>query len=408
MKKRFPTYLFLFISLFCLPNTFAQSTQQKKLEKQRLELQRQINQINKQLDATRNHKNAALDVYEQINRKITIRRKLISNLRREINGISHQINNAEKKIKVLSKEIDVLKKNYARMIRQSYNSRSRESKLYFLFSSEGFYQAFKRMQYLKQYNRYRKKQGEKILQKKDEQVLLKVKLEKNRQSKRKLYKNYKKEEAQIRKEKEKQLAIVDKIKKEEKTYLKQIRAKQKKQAKIDKMIDDLIKKAIVKSNRKVRKSNRKTDKFFLTSEGRKLANQFSKNRGALPWPIKKAYISRKFGKGHHEIYKNIPITSSGIHLSTEKGSKARAVFGGTVLQIQVVPGANSSVFIKHGNYLTIYGNLKDITVTPGQKVKTKQIIGTVATDPLSHKTELKFKIYKNTTKLDPEKWLQKR
>ncbi len=408
MKKSKLTYFILFVFLLGMQTTYAQTKKQKELEKQRLELQRQINQINQQLDASRSNKNAALDVYEQIKRKIAIRRKLISNLRREINGISHQINKTEKKITKLTNEIAVLKKSYARMVRQSYNSRSRESKLYFLFSSEGFYQAFKRMQYMKQYNRYRKKQGEEILQKKDEQVLLKVGLEKNRQSKRKLYKDYKKEAAKIKKEQKKQQAVIDDIKKQEKFYTKQIKAKQKQQERIDKLIEDLIKNAIVKSNKKVKKSNRKANKFFLTPEGRKLANSFSSNRGALPWPVKKAYISRKFGKGHHEIYKNIPITSSGIHLSTEKRSKARAVFNGTVLQIQVVPGGNSSVFIKHGNYLTIYGNLKNVTVTPGQKVKTRQVIGTIATDPISHKTELKFKIYKNTTKLNPEKWLQKR
>jgi len=408
MKNTKFTYFILFVFFFGIQNMLAQTKKQRALEKQRIELQRQIDQINQQLDASRSNKNAALDVYEQIKRKIAIRRQLISNLRREINGISHQINKTEKQIAKLSKEIAQLKKSYAKMVRQSYNSRSRESKLYFLFSSEGFYQAFKRMQYMKQYNRYRKKQGEEILQKKDEQVLLKVSLEKNRQSKRKLYKNYKKEAAKIKKEQEKQQTVIAELKKQERHYIKQIKAKQKQQAKIDKQIEDLIKKAIVKSNRKVKKSNRKADKFFLTPEGRKLANSFSSNRGALPWPVKKAYISRKFGKGHHEIYKNIPITSSGIHLSTVKGSKARAVFNGTVLQIQVVPGGNSSVFIKHGNYLTIYGNLINVTVTPGQKVKTRQVIGTVATDPLSHKTELKFKIYKNTTKLNPEKWLQKR
>ncbi len=404
--KKF-SYIILLLLFFLAPAVQAQNDMQKKLEQRRKNLQQEIAQINQQLLKTKRYESNALDEYNQIKRKLILRQKLIKNLRREINHINHQIKQNQEKIKKLNAELEQIKKEYAQMIRQSYNSRSRENKLYFLFSAESFQQAFKRMQYLKQFAKYRKKQAEEIEKKKEELKKLEAQLQQDKEKKEIVYKNYREEERKIKEEQKKQEAIVLQIKKKKGKYLAQIKAKQREQRRIDKMIDDLIKKAIAKSNKKVKKSSRSKSKFFLTPEGEKLANKFSANRGILPWPVKKAYISRKFGVQQHEIFKNVKVTNTGIYLATEPGSKVRAVFEGTVLQIQVIPGGNNTVFIKHGNYLTIYGNLKEVYVKPGQKVKTKQDIGKVATD-INGKTELKFRIYKNMTKLDPEKWLLKK
>jgi len=407
MKFKLYTYQIIVFFLFLGQAGYAQINMQKKLEKKRKALQKEIAQINQRLSLTQENESNALQVFNEIKRKIYIRQKLIRNLKKEINHINYLIRKNEKKTQDLNNELEKLKADYAQMIRQAYNSRSRNDKLYFLFSSESFQQAFKRMQYLKQAAKYRKKQAEKIEEKKIELAQLKEKLEKDKKAKQKLYADYKKEEKIIRKEQEKQLAVVNQIKAQKRKYLAQIKAKQREQARIDKLIDDLIQKAIRESNKKTSTAQRKTGKFFLTPEGKKLANDFAKNKGYLPWPVKKAYISRRFGVQQHEIFKNIKVSNAGIHLATEPGSKARAVFDGKVLQIQVIPGGNNTVFIKHGNYLTIYGNLKEVYVQPGQKVKMKQEIGKIATGP-NGKTELKFRIYKNTTKLNPELWLMKK
>jgi len=403
-------YFFLLIVSIFFSGIFvagAQTALQKKLEERRKSLQLEIARINRRLIQTKQHESNALQEYNQVKRQLFLRQRLIKNLRKEINYINHQIKRNNKKKQRLQKELEEAKKEYAGMIRQSYNSRSRESKLYFLFSAESFQQAFKRMQYLKQFARYRKKQAMEIEKKKDALDKIQARLKKDKKEKARLFENYQQEIKKIEQEKQKQEAIVAQIKKKKNKYSAQIKAKQREQQRIDKMIDDLIKKAIAKSNKKVKKSKRHKSEFFLTPEGAKLADKFSKNRGILPWPVKKAYISRKFGVQPHEIFKNIKVNNTGIYLATEPGSKVRAVFEGTVLQIQLIPGGNNTVFIKHGNYLTIYGNLKEVYVQPGQKVKTKQEIGKVATDS-NGKTELKFRIYKNMTKLNPEKWLMKK
>ena len=406
VKNFFFLLLFAFI-LFPVFNLPAQESLQKRLEKKRKLLQTEILQINRQLLKTKHTESDALAEYRQIKRKIYIRQKLIKNLQSEINHLNRLIKENEQKKQALNKELQQLRADYAKMIKKSYNTRSRQDKLFFLFSSESFQQAFKRAQYLKQYAKYRREQAAEIVQKKKELEAFKEKLLKDKAVKEKLYQDYRKETEQIKKEQKKQLSVVNKIKRKKYYYLKLIRAKQREQAKIDRMIENLIKKAIASSNRKVKKSLRHKSKFFLTPEGKKLADKFSANKGALPWPVKKAYISRKFGKQPHEIFKNVTVVNNGIYLATEPGSKVYAVFEGKVLQIQLIPGGNNTVFIKHGNYLTIYGNLKEVYVKPGEKVKTKQVIGKIATDTYG-KTELKFRIYKNTSKLNPELWLQRR
>ena len=405
MNKYF-SFIFTVFVLLQVFNLSAQNSLQKRLEKKRIELQKEILQINKQLLKTKHSESGAMSVYLQIKRKIYVRQKLIKNLQREINYLSWEIKQTEQKTRELNQELKKLKADYAKMIKKSYNNRSRQDKLFFLFSSESFQQAFKRAQYLKQYAKYRKEQAIEIDKKKKELTVLKEKLLKDKAAKEKLYQDYRKETEKIKQEQAKQLAVVNKIKRKKNYFLKQIKAKQREQAKIDRMIDNLVKKAIVSSNRKIKKSLRHKSKFFLTPAGKKLADKFSANKGALPWPVKKAYISRKFGKQQHEIFKNVKVVNNGIYLSTEPNSKVYAIYEGKVLQIQLIPGGNNTVFIKHGNYLTIYGNLKEVYVKPGETVKTKQVIGKVATDAFG-KTELKFRIYKNTAKLNPELWLQR-
>ncbi len=402
--------LILFVGM--LPSLVSAQSNRQKLEAKRMALQKQIEEINRRILEVDKTKLSALERVEQIKEKIQIRRKLADNMRREINGISRQINKTQKEINRLEKDLQKLKQEYAQMIRRAYKTRSRNGKLYFLFSSDNFYQAFKRMQYLKQFSTYRKKQGEDIVKKQQELKDLKKSLQKDREEKRKLYAGYKKEQEKIKKEEKDQLAVLVEIQKKKSKYIAEIKQKEKEKRKIDRLIEAEIRKAIVRSNKRSKtKTSSKTlskTKFFLTPEGKKLANKFSANRGILPWPVTKAYITRRFGVQKHEVFKNVVVQNSGINLATTKGAKVRAVFEGKVLQIQIIPGGNTAVYIQHGDYITVYKNLKKVFVKAGDRVKTRQNIGVVATDPTTGKTEMKFMIYKNLTKLNPEKWLLKK
>ena len=145
-------------------------------------------------------------------------------------------------------------------------------------------------------------------------------------------------------------------------------------------------------------------KFVLSAEGKVVSDNFKANKGKLPWPVVDGYISLKHGDQPHPVHKNLTIHNSGVEISTKPGASARAVFGGEVLQVQVISANNKAVYIQHGDFITVYLNLSSVSVSKGQKVTIKQNIGKIHTDS-SGSAVIKFLVLQNTTTLNPESWL---
>jgi len=277
----------------------------------------------------------------------------------------------------------------------------------FLLSSKDFLQAYKRIQYIKQYNNYREKQGEEI---KIETVKLKNLndfLKETKAEKEALLAENTKEKDSIHKEKVSREVMVSSIKKKERKYTVQIKQKQKAEKAIDKKIEKLIREAIARSNKKNNKKNIKRTGFDLTPEAKKLEKNFLANKGKLPSPVKRGVIVRHFGKQPHPTLKGITIESNGVFYATEKGASARVIFNGTVLAIQVLPGKKKAVLVQHGNYISVYKNLDNVNVKKGDLVKTKQEIGKIHTDKTTGKTILAFVLFKEVQRQNPELWVYK-
>jgi septal ring factor EnvC (AmiA/AmiB activator) len=400
----YPVLFFAVFFLWTNANDLSAQTR-AQLEKKRREINREINRINSDLKKTKSKEKNALTVYELIKRKVTLRQKLINNLNREIQRLDRIINRKNDSLEMLNDELRLLKKNYAEAVRNMYKFSSKEKVLYFILSSESFRQAWRRMRYIKEYSDFVKKKAESIKEK--EQILsdLVNRLEKKKAEKKNLLTTLSDEQRQLKQEQIKQEEILARLRKQKRKYIALIRKKQREARRIDKMIEKLIAEEIARSNRKAGKRSRE---FVLTPEGKKLAAAFAANQGRLPWPVKRGYVSRRFGKQRHPVYKNVTVTNSGIYINVPDNEKARAVFNGEVMMIQVVPGGNQSVFVRHGNYITIYGNLKEVYVKKGQKVKTGQTLGIVGKDISGNISVLKFRIYKNRTKLNPELWLARK
>lgn len=388
--------LFFFVSL----NSFSQT--KKELEAQRKELQEEVNKIRSLLSQTRSVEKSELDELAEINLQINAQIKLINAFTAESKALNKEIYGNEREIKKLSNELKVLKDDYAAMIYKSYKSKSQNSRIMFLLSSQNFHQAYKRVQYMKQYTDFRKAQGTQISKKTDELLILNDTLTIRKKEKEILAVENKKEKEKIEKRKEEQKEVVSKIKKQEKKYITQIKKKQREERNIDKKIKKIIQDAINKSN----KNTTNSKGFSLTAEAKILAVKFEGNKGKLPWPLKKGVVSRRYGKQAHETLPGIIIESNGVHIRTETDANARVIFDGTVLQIQSVSG-KKAVYIQHGNYISVYNNLETVTVKKGDKVITKQSLGKVYTDKISKKTILKFQIWKNTTRLNPADWIYK-
>ena len=403
--KRSKLLLFFICLSFC-QISFGQT--KKELEQQRKEIQEEVKDIRKLLSETRSKEKNVLNQLSDINLQINAQIKLIKAFKAETNALNKEIYSNEKELKSLKNELKKLKDDYAKMIYKSYKSKSQQSRIMFLLSSSNFHQAYQRIQYMKQYTAFRKAQGEQIILKTDVLKTLNDTLEIRKKEKEILAQESKKEQDKIEEEKKSQEEIRGKIKEQEKKYIAEIKKKQRAERKIDKQIEKIIRDAIAKANKKAgKKTSKKTSEFSLSPEAKLLASKFVENKGKLPWPVeKKGILTRRYGKQNHPTLSGIIIESNGVHIRTEKGSNARAIFDGIVLQIQSVSGKNA-VYIQHGNYITIYNNMETVTVTKGDKVSVKQSIGKIYTDKISNKTTLKFQIWKNTTRLNPADWIYK-
>ncbi len=395
---------FVMVVLFSVISLKAQTNEQKALEAKREQLQQEIRDINRLLFAEKKEKGNVLDQMEALDKKVRVREQLIRVTNEQSNILNRQINSNIRNISTLRKDLGGLREDYAAMIERSYQNRSQQSRLMFLLSSENFFQAFKRLQYMKQYTQYRKEQGELLALKADELSSLNKELEQQRKDKEKLVSENVLLKKEMLKEKDSQKELLNTIKKNESKYTSAIQTKQQEARKIDRQIEALIRSAIVASNKEAGNTTN-SSKFVLTPEAKLVANNFSANKGRLIWPVEKGIKSQGFGVYNDAVYPGIKHESNGVIIATDKGSKARAIFEGEVIAILAVPGGNKGVQIKHGNYISTYYNLSNLYVKKGDRVAAKAELGEIYTNRFNGQTQLKFYLYVDTTRLNPEDWL---
>ncbi len=403
MVMQFRVIVFILVSVFISCSSYAQT--QRQLENKRKQLQKEIVEINTLLFKSKKEAETVLSDLDDLTQKINVRTQLINTINQEAKVLSSEIVKNERRITSQEKKLDILKKEYADMVVQSYKSKNKQSRLLFLLSSENFTQAYKRLQYIKQYATYRKQQGEDIKATTVHLRALTDSLQVKEDEKQLLIALHLKENESVSLEKISQEKLVTKVKAKEQKYITQIRRKQKEERKIDRKIERLIKEAIAKSNKK--SAGKKSSSFKLTPEAKKLGKSFIANKGKLPWPIKKGTVIRNFGKQKHPTLAGITIQSNGVHVATVQKAKARAIFNGTVLSIQLLSGRKKMVLVQHGNYISVYKNLDNVLVKKGENINTKQNIGTIHTDTTTGKTVLAFSLFKETQIQNPELWIGK-
>ena len=396
-------FISILVFLFFTVSVAAQKKSRKQLEVDRNRIKKEIKMVNKLLfNAQKNEKNALEDL-KDLNQKITIREKYIKTINLEVKSLSDEIIDKENDIQKLTIKLNKLKEDYATMIYKSYKSKSQQSRVMFLFSSKSFYQAYKRVKYMKQYASFRKKQGEDVAVLAKNFLQLKDSLLYQKKLKDTLLSNEEEQKLKIEDDKIDQQKLISQIKKQENKYKRELLKKEQEQKKISERIDKIIKDAIAKSN--ALKGIKKSKGFSLTPEAKALAVRFEQNKGKLPWPVESGLIVRRFGKQPHPIYSGNFINSTGIHIATKKGSNAEAIFNGEILAIQTQSEGKKSILIRHGNYISVYNNLETVYVSNGEKVSTGQSLGKIFTDRITGKTKLIFVLSKNTTRLNPASWI---
>ncbi|MCH1432911.1 MAG: peptidoglycan DD-metalloendopeptidase family protein [Flavobacteriaceae bacterium] len=397
----------LFLVLFWIGTgvVLSQSTtkRQQELEAQRVRLKNEIKQINELLfSSKKNRKNVVTEV-EDLQVKLSVREELIKVTNAQVNLLTRKINLNERNISDQRKELEALKEDYAKMIQNSYASKSLQNRLMFLFSSENFLQAYKRIQYLKQYTQYRRKQGLAIAEKTQLLQELNKALIEEKSKKLVLVEENKTVQEQLKKERNAQENLIKSLRRKERSLVAQISKKEKEARAIDREIDRLIREAIAASNKAAGKTGKKT--FELTPEAKLIAANFEANRGRLPWPLDKGVVIQGFGRQRHPVVKTTTIQSNGVTIATAPATQVRAVFEGEVMSVVTFKGSNPSVLIRHGNYITVYKNLGKLYVKKGDKVKAKEAIGEVFTNQQTGKTEIQFSVFNNVKVLNPKGWI---
>ncbi|GMN07787.1 peptidoglycan DD-metalloendopeptidase family protein [Croceitalea sp. MTPC5] len=398
-----PYYFFLLVALFAIKMSFSQTSEQKALEAKRTRLQNEIKEMNRLLFAEKKEKGSVLEQMDAIDRKVNISQELIRVTNQQSNLLNRQINANIRSIGKLREDLEFLKKDYAQLIQKSYQNKLNGNRLMFLLSSDNFFQAFKRMQYMKQYANHRKKQGLEIMTKTEELAVRNKDLVQQRKVKDRLIAENTKVKKNLYAEIASQKALLKSIRQNESKYAAAIDDKKKEARRIDREIEKLIRSAIASSNKKSGSSSKTS--FALTPEAKLIASNFSSNKGKLIWPVEKGVKSQGFGVYADKVYPGIKHQNNGVIIATDKGAEARAIFEGEVMTIFTNKNGVKGVYLRHGNYISMYYNLSKIYVKKGDKVAAKEALGEVYTNRFDSSTKLKFYLYQDTKKLNPEDWV---
>ena len=405
MSKYLLSLLFLCWSVLA----WSQESEQEKLEQRKAQIQQEIIENEQQLQSVKKKEKSAVNVVVLQAKKIKLQEKLIRTTEKQAKILGNNMYINQVKINKLKKELEILKADYARMIVKSYKSKSEESRAMFLLSSENFLQAYKRAQYMKQYSSFRKLQGMEIKSKSLELQDYNGRLAVQKKQKQKIITEKEREQLALEKQKKEQQRLVNLIKKDKDKIIVAIRKKQNETKTIDRQINRLIQEAIAEANRKAAKdgivpSGGSSSRIVLTAETKILADNFRANRGKLPWPVEKGFLSLAYGKQAHPVYTTLIINNSGVEITTDAGANARSVFAGEVANIMILSPVNKAVMIQHGDCFTVYQNLSSVAVSKGDKVGIKQNLGKIRTNS-EGKTILKFTISENATYNNPASWL---
>jgi murein hydrolase activator len=425
--------IFLLISIisflfwFDTPVHAQKSKSREELEAKKKENIRQIAEIKTILNKTIDKKEANLGQLKAINKQVEVKEQQIELINQDLSSLGAEINELIKINAELTTDYNKLKKEYAQMIYSSSKTVGNFTTLSFLFSSETFSQMFLRYNYLKQIGKTRQKQAVEI-----DKVIIELKAKQaallaKKQKQGEVLSNRVAESKNLEEVKSKQQKITDKLIQKEAELKQQLAERKRAVKQLENLISNMIEKEITRTRKKessnktksVAKDNNKAnaeiaelpDADFATNTIKMDANEsnvsssFSKAKAKLPWPVKSGFISERFGSHPHEVLKGVTVPNDGIEIQTNEGEAVRSVFDGIVMVVDnSIIGMGSVVAIQHGDYFTIYGKLRNVSVSPGDRVKAKETIGIVM-DGKDGTTEVQFQVWKNTNRQNPEKWL---
>jgi len=386
------TFTFFFILLALFMQGQSKSELRQKIDRN----QKEIRVANEILDETKASRKSTLNELYVLQKRIELRNDLINNINNQISNLDQQIEVNRKAVDKLEEDLGLLKKQYAQIIQAAYKHHKGFSRLMFILSAESFNQAYKRYKYLHQYAKYRRTQATKIKTKAEKLRYRIQEYENLRDQKEEILSQKTSEKYKLKYETRQVRGQIQDLKQKEEQLRKDITQKKNIIAQLEDEIQQIIE-----------EERRKTNRWKnLSADAKRISASFEKQKGALSWPISNGLVTRHFGENNHPVLKGIKLNNNGIDISTTQNSKVKCIFEGVARKVVAIPGANLTVIVRHGNYLTVYSNLVDVDVQPGQRIGRGEVIGQVFTDRSNSENVLHLEIYHENERLNPEEWLE--
>ncbi len=411
IKNIFVFGCFIGIVVFMCVYPFAQNQQTRdKLLDKKKQIEDEIAYYKKLIDETKKTKNLSINQLVLLKNQISKREDLIDEINGEMSLLESKINENMQKVQRSKDQLQAIKTEYAKIIYNAYKNRDAFDRMMFIFAAKDFNQAYQRLKYLQLYNEYLHQQVDLILNTTNQIIESNKQLELQKNTKKELLENSEQEKIKLTQEKEKKDSDVSQLRQKEADLKKQLKKKEEQarilRNKIESVISDEIKKSAFKSKKTVTTTT--TVKNVLTPEEIVVSDNFSGNKGKLPWPVERGVITGTFGEHPHPVLDGIKVKNNGVDISTTAGAAVRAVLSGTVSSIITITNNNKAVIVRHGEFFTVYSNLQSVSVSKDQHLSTKQNIGVASTNTDDGKTEIHFEVWQGKITCNPIEWLARK
>ena len=394
----------LFIALLFLP-LLSFSQERQMLEEKRQKLIQDIQKAERLLEETTKSKETTLLRYNTLQEQIKKRRQLIQTLEAEVQLSEESLSKIQHITESLQSDIDKLYHEYGQMVRLAYRQKLSLGRLLFLFSARNLNDAFRRWQYLKQYDRYREKQAHLI---QETQVSLQdqyVQLETQKLEKQSLLESAQRQAGLLETELNQKNKLLRTLKSDESRLMSDLKKKRKAHEELNAAIEKVIREEMAKA----RKAERTEENSAAGAAAAATSSSFESLKGRLSWPVQNGTITGYFGRQEHPSISGVYLTNNGIDIRTDLNASVKCIFKGEVVGVQFIPGYSSYMaIIRHGSFYTVYSNLEEVTVKRGQTVKAQEMIGKVRTDPKTNAAEVHFEVWKEKNRMNPLEWLAAR
>lgn len=393
MKRIFISALLLFGAMFA-----ADCQTKKELEEQRRKTLEEISYVDNLLKETAKEKQESVGELNIIGKKLNLRESVVKGLQEEISLLTDRIDLNNLAINMMESDLRILKQDYEKAVLSSFRSSKGNMEIGYILSAKDFNQGYKRLKYLQQITKFRRQESEIIQELMSEIEISKKKMEEDLNRISELKTREEQQKNLLQGEQNKQQKIVKSLSSKEAQLQRELEEKKR----IARRIDNEITKIINEERKKIEITD-------LTPEQKLISNDFYENKGRLPWPVERGIITSHFGVQKHPVLKYVTEDNIDIEITSSGTTTVRSVFRGEVSRVFSIRGANWAVMISHGKYFTVYLNIVNVKVKKGDKVDTKEEIGQVFADHENgEKAILKFMVFENKVKLDPELWISKK